>query len=91
MKAGSICVFTECLTHGTLPWTAEHERRSLIYRYNPTWLGRGPDFTSDVLRQEEQAWAALKPALHRPLQVALLEPPRVSYTYMYTLDTPSCM
>ena len=25
----------ECCLHGTLPWTAEHERRNLIVRYTP--------------------------------------------------------
>ena len=38
MKAGSVCVFTEALCHGTLPWTAEQERRTLIYRFNPANL-----------------------------------------------------
>ena len=35
LKAGSAVVFTEALTHGTLPWTAEHERRALFYRCTP--------------------------------------------------------
>ena len=35
LRAGSAVVFTEALTHGTLPWTAEHERRALFYRYTP--------------------------------------------------------
>ena len=35
LRAGSAVVFTEALTHGTLPWTAEHERRALLYRYTP--------------------------------------------------------
>ena len=26
---------TEATTHGTLPWTADHERRNLIVRYTP--------------------------------------------------------
>ena len=28
-------MFTEALTHGTLPWRARYERRSLIYKYSP--------------------------------------------------------
>jgi hypothetical protein len=43
-KAGSAIVFTEALTHGTWPWTAKHERRSLLYKYTPghiAWSGRG--------------------------------------------------
>ena len=35
LRAGSAVIFTEALTHGTLPWTAEHERRALFYRYMP--------------------------------------------------------
>ena len=34
-KAGSVVIFTEALTHGTAPWTAPHERRSLLYKYSP--------------------------------------------------------
>ena len=35
LKAGSAVIFTEALTHGTIPWTAEHERRALFCRYMP--------------------------------------------------------
>ena len=31
--AGSVVIFTEATTHGTAAWTAEHERRTLIYKY----------------------------------------------------------
>tara|TARA_Y100000588_G_scaffold392129_1_gene502950 strand:- start:4137 stop:4964 length:828 start_codon:yes stop_codon:yes gene_type:complete len=34
-KAGAAVIFTEALTHGTLPWTADHERRALFCRYTP--------------------------------------------------------
>src|SRR5579859_6504069 len=34
-KAGSVVIFTEALTHGTWPWTAEAERRSLLYEFSP--------------------------------------------------------
>jgi ectoine hydroxylase-related dioxygenase (phytanoyl-CoA dioxygenase family) len=33
--AGSVVIFAEALTHGTLPRTADHERRALFYRYTP--------------------------------------------------------
>ncbi|MDA0747494.1 MAG: phytanoyl-CoA dioxygenase family protein, partial [bacterium] len=33
--AGSVVIFTEALTHGTAPWTAAHERRSLLFKYSP--------------------------------------------------------
>ena len=31
--AGSVTFFTEATTHGTMAWKAEHERRSLLYKY----------------------------------------------------------
>jgi ectoine hydroxylase-related dioxygenase (phytanoyl-CoA dioxygenase family) len=34
-KAGDVVIFTEALTHGTLPWRAEHQRRSVLYRFSP--------------------------------------------------------
>ena len=34
-KAGSAIIFTEALCHGTLPWQADHERRTVLYKYSP--------------------------------------------------------
>jgi hypothetical protein len=34
-KAGTAILFTEALTHGTLPWKAKHERRTLFYKFSP--------------------------------------------------------
>lgn len=34
-KAGTAIIFTEALTHGTLPWKGESERRTLFYKYSP--------------------------------------------------------
>lgn len=28
-------IFTEALTHGSVSWKAEHERRTLLFRYSP--------------------------------------------------------
>ncbi len=33
MKAGDLLFFAETATHGALPWTAEHDRRSVLYKY----------------------------------------------------------
>lgn len=41
--AGAAVVFTEALAHGTLPWTADHERRTLFFKYSPysiSWNAR---------------------------------------------------
>lgn len=35
LKAGDVLIFTEALMHGTKPWTANHERRTLLYKYSP--------------------------------------------------------
>ncbi|MBD0300676.1 MAG: mitomycin antibiotics/polyketide fumonisin biosynthesis protein, partial [Tolypothrix sp. T3-bin4] len=35
VKAGSAVIFTEALTHGTLPWKGKNERRTLFYKYCP--------------------------------------------------------
>ncbi len=35
MAAGDCILFTEALIHGTAPWTAVHERRTLLYKYSP--------------------------------------------------------
>ncbi len=43
-KAGDAVIFTEACTHGTLPWTADHQRRAILYKYNAghmSWGGGG--------------------------------------------------
>lgn len=62
--AGSVVIFTEALTHGTAPWTAPHQRRSLLYKYSPA----------------QQSWSStyLKPPAGIDLtdrQKLLFEPP----------------
>lgn len=43
LMAGDVLVFSEAALHGTLPWTAAHQRRTVIYRFAPagTAYGRG--------------------------------------------------
>ena len=66
VKAGDVIVFTEALTHGTLPWTAGHERRALLYKYSPGHLawGRAYNRGADEAMDETQR--------------LLMEPPYVS-------------
>jgi ectoine hydroxylase-related dioxygenase (phytanoyl-CoA dioxygenase family) len=33
--AGTAILFTEALTHGTLPWRGQDERRTIFYKYSP--------------------------------------------------------
>jgi hypothetical protein len=37
-KAGTAILFTEALTHGTLPWRGSGERRTLFYKFSPNAL-----------------------------------------------------
>ena len=34
-RAGDAVIFTEALTHGALPWSADHDRRIVLSRFNP--------------------------------------------------------
>ena len=46
MAAGDVLIFTEALIHGTAPWRAAHERRTLLYKYSPphsSWASRPYD------------------------------------------------
>jgi hypothetical protein len=64
MEPGDAVIFTEALTHGTIPWTHDHVRRVLFYRYAPGYAIFEPqDWPQDVLDQLN------------PRQRALLEPP----------------
>jgi ectoine hydroxylase-related dioxygenase (phytanoyl-CoA dioxygenase family) len=38
MKAGDAVIFTEAVTHGSIPWTGRHERRAVLYKYAPGHL-----------------------------------------------------
>lgn len=61
-RAGSAIIFTEALTHGTLPWKAAHERRSILYKYSPgpltyarTYLPAGVEKVLDEFTPEQRA------------------------------------
>ena len=60
-KAGDAILFVETLMHGAVPWTAKHQRRSVILRYNhgvqaESLMGTytPPDFYAE-LTEEQQA------------------------------------
>ncbi len=66
-KAGSVIIFTEALTHGTLPWKSDHQRRAVLYKYSPGTMSYGHEYlppgVQDVLDE------------FTPEQRAVLEPP----------------
>ena len=55
MKAGDLLFFAETATHGTLPWKAAHDRRSVLYKYASRAAARavGKHFTPE---ERHGAW-----------------------------------
>jgi ectoine hydroxylase-related dioxygenase (phytanoyl-CoA dioxygenase family) len=61
--AGDALIFTEALIHGTMPWTANHERRALLYKYSPghsSWAQTyyNPDDYPDLTDQQRRIMAS---------------------------------
>ena len=69
-KAGDMAIFLEATIHGALPWTAEHNRRSLFYRYGPKYL----NYHQDYIGATQPEWVSELTHVQR----AVLEP-----AYMY--------
>jgi ectoine hydroxylase-related dioxygenase (phytanoyl-CoA dioxygenase family) len=67
---GDVLLFTEAVLHGTLPWTASHQRRTVIYRFAPagTAYGRGyhPDWPASALAGMTGAQRAVLQAPYHP-------------------------
>ena len=66
--AGTAIIFTEALTHGTMPWSGQDERRTLFFKYSPfcmSWAARyySPDDYLDLTERQQ----------------AILEPPNARY------------
>jgi hypothetical protein len=64
-----VIIFTEALTHGTLPWQAPRQRRLLAYKYSPgssSWSEdhRLPDHLAPLLSERQRR---------------LFQPPAVAY------------
>jgi hypothetical protein len=69
LAAGDVVIFTEALTHATLPWRAACERRVLAYKYSPG---------SSSWAHEYGPPADLAPLL-TDRQRRLFQPPSVAY------------
>ena len=66
-KAGDLVIFMETTIHGSLPWNAEYDRRSLMYHYSP----RNSNFQSEYYEVKMQDWVSELTDVQR----AALEPP----------------
>lgn len=69
-KAGDAVIFTEALTHGTLPWNAKHQRRALLYKFSPGYQAFSggahqnafPDYIMDMTEEQR---AVMEPPHYR--------------------------
>ena len=69
LAGGDVVLFTEALTHATVPWQGPGQRRTLLYKYSPgssTWA-------------EDQRWPEELTRLLTDRQKLLLQPPSVAY------------
>ena len=68
-KAGDLVIFMESTIHGSLPWKADYERRSLLYRYSPKFC----NYSGGLYETEMPEWFDEL----TEVQKAVLEPPYV--------------
>eukprot|EP00592_Proboscia_alata_P000779 CAMPEP_0194368600 /NCGR_PEP_ID=MMETSP0174-20130528/16793_1 /TAXON_ID=216777 /ORGANISM="Proboscia alata, Strain PI-D3" /LENGTH=385 /DNA_ID=CAMNT_0039145013 /DNA_START=101 /DNA_END=1258 /DNA_ORIENTATION=- len=52
---GDVLIFSEATLHGTLPWTAAHQRRTVIYRFAPAGSAYGRGYLA-ANRGAEALW-----------------------------------
>ena len=71
-NAGDVVIFTEAVTHGTLPWTAAHPRRSILTRYTAGNMAYVPAYQVPEWANERQR-AVMEPPYHSRLNRPFLE------------------
>ena len=68
--AGTAIIFTEALTHGTLPWIGSAERRTIFFKYSPSSLSWSAQYFNHQDYQDITE-----------SQRAILERPNARYSY----------
>ena len=70
-QPGTAVVFTEALTHGTLPWTSPAQRQTVFYKFSPNGSAWSADFfePDDFRRYPDMD----------DRKLAILEPPNARY------------
>ena len=71
-RAGDAIIFTEAVTHGTLPWTADHPRRSTLTRYTAGNMAYVRAYDTPEWANERQR-AVMEPPYHTRLNRPTLE------------------
>lgn len=74
-RAGDVLFFSEATVHGAMPWTADRQRRVVIYRFAPATLAYGRSYSPQWPQEMLDGLT--------PNQRAVLEPP-----YAVRLDRP---
>lgn len=78
-KRGDVLIFTEAALHGTLPWTSDRERRTVIYRFAPSNVayGRGYVQSQNFTEGSEliHAWPENMTIGMSEAQLAVMLPP----------------
>ena len=73
LAPGDLVVFSEALTHGTLPWRAAHQRRSVLYKYSPgssSWARQPacrPEVLADLTDRQRRLCLPPSVAEHPPV------------------------
>jgi hypothetical protein len=78
-KAGDVILFSEGTVHGAAPWNMDYQRRLVLYRFAPSFIGYGRAYTNDSRPQ----WPASYYKDMSEAELAVLEPP-----YNVRLDRP---
>lgn len=79
-NAGDAIVFTEALTHGTLPWTVSDIRQTVFYKFSPNGSTWSADyFNPDDFRKYPDM---------DDRKLAMLEPPNARYAHRPTAPQP---
>lgn len=78
-KAGDAVIFTESLTHGTLPWTADHLRRSVLFKMSPAPLSFSSGYDAYVSDPKlADLTEAQRAVLERPYRAGAHRPSAVT-------------
>ena len=72
-KAGDVIIFTEALTHGTVPWTNDHQRRAILTRYTAGNLAYTNGNREIPAWANERQRAVLEPPYHNRLDRPILD------------------
>ena len=77
VEAGDALIFTEALIHGTQSWTADHERRALLFKFSPGHSAWSQSYYTpddyENLTEQQQRILATPSVGNRPDSVEVME------------------